>query len=119
MSQMLVSSARIFFRHFAEDITYIPRQGAPRTIRAVVTREVPAALAEAGRVLAPQISISVRNLAQSKDEDGDGIGGIASSEIDTGGDAVELAERIGAAPRRLQIKSLQTQDDGILMLEVR
>mgnify|MGYP001493654728 CR=1 FL=1 len=74
----LASDAAVYVADFAESIVYRPLSGIPRTIQALVTRGSPESMQPHG--VAPRFTIMVRNNHRY---------GIASDEIDTGGDCVD------------------------------
>lgn len=98
-----------FFTDFAETVVYCPRSGVRRSVQAVVDRSPPQDLSEAAGVAGAGIQVHVRNSATL---------GIASSELDIGGDRIELALRLGATAQARPISRLVSQDAGILTLEV-
>ncbi len=116
MTLDLASDAALFLGDFGESIVYKPRptqavpSPAPRTITAIVDREPPAFLLEANGLAVPTVHIIVRNSATM---------GISSDEIDTGGDQVDVALRLGQAATTKRIVRIVQQDAGILRLEVR
>jgi hypothetical protein len=69
---------------FAEQATYKPRSGGSRTILAIVDREPPSLLDDVGNVVALSFVVYVKN---------DATTGIHESELDTGGDKVEVMYR--------------------------
>lgn len=70
-----------------EDVSYTPRGGAARTIRAIVNRTPPQRVDGRGQVFTPRLTIQVLN---------DATDGIDSSTMDAGGsDQVTLAYRPG------------------------
>ena len=101
---------------FAEIITYYPHKyyGAvardPRAINAVVFREAITQLSEDGDVVTYRFEVHVAN---------DSVLGIASDELDTGGDQLEFPARDGKAAERRTITALSSQDHGMLILECR
>lgn len=108
----LSADAAKFMLDFAEDIVYRPLNGRPRTIKAVVNRDVhrPMDGAGGGRPI-NAMTITVAN---------DRITGIASDEIDTGGDRIDVAVRVGGRPETRPIASdILNQDAGMLELGVR
>lgn len=74
-----------------ESIIYVPRTGSSRTIKAQVFRD-PVHLDPS--VPRPKMRIIVAN---------DSTIGISSSELDTGGDQIEVAYRIGQTAQRYNI----------------
>ena len=96
---------------FAEQVTYYPRGGGEsRTIEAVVFRESIEPYAEDEVTSLDVFQIHVAN---------DAVDGISSNEIDTGGDAIDVAPRDGKSVVRKRITRILTQDQGMLVLEVR
>jgi len=108
MTLDLTGDAQTFLHDFGETVTYKPRSGKPRAIKAVVDRSPPAPV-EPGAI-APLATITVAN---------DQHEGIASDQLDTGGDEVDMAVRVGAEPTTRTITALLDQDDGMITLEVR
>lgn len=101
---------------FAEVVTYYPHRfygdavREPRQIKAVVFREQITALTEDVQTNLPVFQIHVAN---------DPVDGISSTELDTGGDQIELSPRDGEPTQRRSITQLITQDHGMLVLECR
>jgi len=96
---------------FAESVTYQPRAGGTRVIRAVVVRDVPRAVPEQSfESISRHIEIVVANNATS---------GISASELDLGGDTVLVTDRLGKSSESHQIIQLQSQDEAVLQLELR
>ena len=96
----LASAAGSFFLlPGAETVTYYPAAGAGRQISAVITRSEP------GRM--PVINALVINNV---------TGGISSDEVDTGGDKIEVAKRVGEKPGLLRITEVINHDAGLMLL---
>jgi hypothetical protein len=95
---------------FAETVTYWPRVGSSRSIKAVVFREQITAFTEDRETNLPMFQVHVTNSATT---------GISSEELDTGGDSIELPPRDGKTAQRRSITQLITQDHGMLVLECR
>ncbi len=94
---------------FAETVTYYPRTGSSRSIKAVVSREQIATFSpDGGQINLPSFQVHVANSSTT---------GISSIELDMGGDAIELPPRDGKAAVRKQIMQLLIQDHGMLVLE--
>ena len=97
---------------FAESIVYIKAvSGERRTINAVVQRHAPEQQLGTPYDAQPRMLIWVAN---------DATTGIASSELNTGGDKVEFPYRLGQLPSVLAIKQAKgpAHDSGMMMLEV-
>jgi hypothetical protein len=95
---------------FGESITYLPGTGGSRPIQAIVTRDPPAIFDAGGNAVMPKATIRTYNSCRS---------GIASNEIDTGRDEVELILKIGdVIPRRFSVMVVESQDSGVTSLAV-
>jgi len=95
---------------FAEPIVYYKRNGRSRKIDAVVLREDSLQLPEASDLVTPRFTIHVAN---------DETEGIASDELDLGGDQIGLSPRVGDPIDRRSIVRLVEHDEGMLVLECR
>lgn len=96
-----------------EEVAYLPLKGAERTILAIIERGDAVALPGVGGLDAatPSIRVTVANDAEK---------GIASSGLDTGGDRIRVAVRIGAEEARtMEIARLVYHDAGALVVELR
>lgn len=93
---------------FAEDITYTPKAGAPKIIKAVIIRKrLDPAYEDTGRVLLNQAEVFIAN---------DATAGVAS--INKGGDTVSFAETIGGAAINWIVADILEHDEGIWHLLV-
>lgn len=102
---------------FAEAVTYYPHihpgqaTRASRSISAVVEREQIQAVGQDGNAtVLPLWMVHVAN---------DSTNGIASDELDTGGDQIGFPPRDGETAERRTITRLITQDHGMLVVECR
>lgn len=95
---------------FAEPVVYCPKSGSSRPIDAVVIREQLVILPEDGDNVTPLFEIHVDN---------DAVTGIASDELNLGGDAIEFAIRVGQQVSKRYIQRLLSHDEGMLVLECR
>lgn len=95
------------FMDFAEPVTYLKRTGKARAIHAVVDREQLATLPEDGDVVLPSWTVYVANSE---------VHGIASDELDLGGDMLLFSPRVGQEPERRSILRLVQHDEGMLTL---
>jgi len=93
-----------------ESVSYVPAGGDARSIRAVVNRTDAAGLGVAGEAVSPQITVAVLN---------DETDGISSDEVDTGGDKITLALRLGETAQSRRITRIVQQDAATLIVEVR
>lgn len=95
---------------FAESVVYYKRNGLSRTINVIVMREAFAINPEDGDTITPVFEIQVAN---------DSAKGIASDEINIGGDMISFAVRVGKTVERRSITRLIQHDEGMLVLECR
>jgi hypothetical protein len=117
LHDVILSDASAVFTNtddFAEVVTYHARQQfggtvpTPRAINVVVIREQITSLD--GDTVSPVWQVHVAN---------DFVLGIASTELDLGGDQIELPPRDGKTAERRTITQLLIQDHGMLVLECR
>lgn len=96
--------------HFAETVTYHPHRfgtaATPRSIKAVVIRNQVATFSPDEQIV-PEFEVRVAN---------DATTGISSSELNTGGDMITLAARIGETPTKRSVQYLTEHDEGMLVL---
>jgi len=96
--------------HFAESVTYYPQRfgtaATPRVISAVVTRNQVATFNPDEQIV-PEFEVRVAN---------DATTGISSAELNTGGDQIKLAVRIGETATRRSIQYMTEHDEGMLVL---
>lgn len=103
--------ATVFLADFGETVTYVPLSGSERSISAIVDRAppMPPAGSPVKAGLAPKITAEVAN---------DSTNGITSSELNTGGDKLKLAVRIGEAATARPIITVLRHDAGSLLLGI-
>lgn len=109
-SQIAQDAAKTFLdtAAFAEDITYTPKNGVPKVIKAVIIRKrLDPAYEDTGRVLLNQAEVFVAN---------DASAGITS--VNKGGDVVSFAETIGGTAISWIVADILDQDEGMLHLLV-
>lgn len=95
---------------FGESLEYVPRSGGSRTMTAIIEREPPAVMDAAGNAVVPQFIVRVYNSCRS---------GISSQEMDTGGDQVRFARRIGEViPETYSVGQIISQSGGVLRFTV-
>lgn len=93
-------------RQFAVDVVYYPRDGsASRTIKGRVERGTMEIINETGDVLSQAIIVTVEN---------DNGKGIASDEIDTGGDKLAVARRVGKDAEQRSIVRVLSDNAGMV-----
>lgn len=95
---------------FAETIVYTPLNGSPLSIKAIVERNPPEPIGNPPKLVAGRMIITVAN---------DALLGISSATINTGGDTVTLATRIGDSTKILPIHRLLEDSGGVTRFEVR
>ncbi len=106
----LIATAGAFSTTFAETIVYKPKAGGTRSIQAIVSRDPPAAMGDAPHGKSPTLMLDVEN---------DSTTGISSDEVDTGGDLVTVAVRIGDSAQDRRITGIISQDAGRVTYGVR
>jgi len=98
--------------HFAETVTYYPHRfhtaavRAPRPIKAVVIRNQ-VSVFNPDETIMTEFEVRVAN---------DSTTGISSAELDTGGDKIELAAKIGETPSKRSVQYMSEHDEGMLVL---
>lgn len=95
---------------FAEPVTYYKANGKARKINAIVNRDALAILPEDGDTITPVFEVHVAN---DVDE------GIASDELNLGGDQIAFPVRVGKPVERRSIIKLIAHDNGMLILQCR
>jgi len=88
-------------------VTYLPDGGGGRRIKAVVTRSQAEAMGDLSGGSRPVFEVLVENNSTS---------GIASSEINTGGDKIELGLRVENRPKKLRLCEVLNHDAGMMLL---
>jgi len=113
LSDMIEQDAKAVFcnpNDFAEAVTYYKENGKARHINAVVIRDALAILPEDGDTITPVFEVHVAN---DVDE------GIASDELNLGGDQIAFPVRVGKPPERRSVIRLIEHDNGMIRLECR
>lgn len=113
--EIIADAGRVFLNSddFAESVVYHPHwyptdePRVPRTIKAVVIRNQVAAYTPDGETILPELEIRVAN---------DATTGISGSEIDTGGDQIEVAFKVGGTAEKRSIQMVTESDEGMLVL---
>ena len=95
---------------FAEPVTYYKADGKARKIKMVVNRDALAILPEDGDTVTPVFELYGAN---DVDE------GIASDELNLGGDQIAFPVRVGKPPERRSVIRLIEHDNGMIRLECR
>jgi len=104
-----LSADSFFLLPGTETITYFPASGVSRQIKAVVERPGPEQLGDFSGGQRESIEILVKN---------NNTGGIASTEVDTGGDKVQIGARVNRRPVMMRIAEILDQDAGMMKLKV-
>lgn len=107
-SDLAQDAAKTFLNsdEFAEEITYTPKGGTAKVIKAVVNRKrIDPASEDAGRILINQCEIFIAN---------DATAGVTS--VNKGGDLVSLAEAIGGTQIDWVVADILAQDEGAWQL---
>lgn len=109
LRESIENDASIFTNanEFAESAPYRPKGGTARTISAVVFRLLPQVNEDENRSL-QVFEVHVANNSTT---------GIAASEINLGGDEIDLADRVGKTPKPRSIVQILDQDEGMLVLQ--
>jgi len=112
--RILSDAATVFLNsdHFAETVTYYPHRfhtaavREPRAIKAVVIRNQVSVFNPDEQILT-EFEVRVANNSTN---------GISSAELDTGGDKIELAAKIGDTPSKRSVQYMTEHDEGMLVL---
>lgn len=107
---LLADSSEDFVDEFGVNVKYIFVGGSERTIKAIVSRQEHKNIEGMRSTNAPVFEVMLRN---------DSSYGVSSSEINTGGDKIELAARYGETVKQRRVTKILIQDVGMLKLEVR
>jgi len=107
-------AANVFLNsdHFAETVTYYPHRfhtaavREPRSIKAVVIRNQ-VSVFNPDETIMTEFEVRVANNATT---------GISSAELDSGGDKIELAAKIGETASKRSIQYMTEHDEGMLVL---
>ena len=98
-------------RHHGETVTYLPAAGGSRSLTAIIDREPPTIYDASGNAVTAEFMVRVHN---------DSTIGISASELDTGGDGIELLEHSSdTTPVRKTILKMVSQDGGVVVLALR
>lgn len=105
-SQFARSAAPNLMRQFGDEITYFKRDGSPaRVIEAMVIRDPMRIINETGDVNSKAFIVRVHN---------DSVTGIGSDEINTGGDQISVASRVGETAERRSIVQVLNDSAGLV-----
>ncbi len=102
--QLAVDAVLTFLNsdEFSEEIVYQPKNGSPRTIKAIVDRQRISPDGETDRTLQNQIEIRIANHAT-----------YGVDAINRGGDTVILPERVGGVETTYAVVDILGEDEGM------
>lgn len=109
--RMQEDATKVFLNtdEFAESVAYLGYLAVTkRTITAAVFREALAGNEESGGTVTPVFEVHVANSATT---------GISSTELNLGGDTIDIAARDGMTPQPRRIVAIITQDEAMLVLQ--
>lgn len=87
---------------FGEEVTFTPRNGVARTINADVQRDPPVEISvPGGQARRPKMIVTLRNHAT-----------LGASSIDSGGDTITVAYRLGGTAQAFAVGAPMAQDAG-------
>jgi len=96
---------------FGEPIRYFLVKGGERSINAIVDRSPPATYDAAGNVVLFEFAVRIYNHPKM---------GVLASEVNTGGDEVELIDELGnSKPVRKSVMMRLREDSGVIELACR
>jgi hypothetical protein len=110
--RIVTDAAGVFLNsdHFAEEVTYYPHRfgtpATPRAIKAIVIRNQLSTFGPDEQIV-PEFEVRVANNSTT---------GISSEELNTGGDRIGLAVRIGETATKRSVQLLSEHDEGMLVL---
>lgn len=96
--------------NFGEEVTYCKYDGQSRVITGIVDRNPPADFDGVEYVRSEEVTLTVANCK---------INGIASDELDVGGDFILVSKRKGSEPVRMAITTLDEDGGGTCVLRLR
>ena len=111
-ARIITDAGSVFLNsdHFAEDVTYYQHRfgtaATPRVIKAIVVRNQVATFSPDEQII-PEFEVRVAN---------DSTTGISSSEINSGGEMIKLAVRVGETPTKRSVQYVTEHDEGMLVL---
>lgn len=110
LRDMIETDAALFVStsDFGESVVYRKRDNTSRTINAVVIRQVAELISDEENRSLTVFEVHVVN---------DSTTGITTTEINLGGDTIDIAERVGKTARPRSIIQIQDQDEGMIVLQ--
>ena len=102
------TGAQFLVREFGDTVTYRPLGGAARVVSAIIEREE-VRFVSVGEVPVQTITVSVKD---------DSVFGIATTEIDTGGDQIDLPLRVGETAVTRTITRVISTENGMVTFAV-
>ncbi len=109
LATVMAADARNVFcnlAEFGEALTYTPKGGAPKAIRAVVMRHEIGPDGQARDYLTDKVELHIPRDAS-----------VGVTSINTKGDAVAVADPIGAAPTTYYVRRVMGEDVGMFHVE--
>ncbi len=107
------SAAVVLFAEFGEEVVYIPRDGAERTITVIVNRMSIEAVSGFDNIVSPKLT--VRAFADPATET---YGGIDPEDVDSGGDKLRIAWVKDTDPEDRTINKVLKVNGGMVFFEV-
>lgn len=107
--QWSLTARRLMMHQFGETVVYYPRSGGSRTITAHVRRNTMEIIQETGDLASQALIVTVPN---------DTCKGISSDEIDTGGDEIAVALRVGLTTQRRSVARILSDHNGMTRILV-
>jgi len=104
-----LSADSFFLLPGTEYVTYFPGAGGSRRILAVINRPGPEQMDDLSGGQREVNEVLVKN---------NSVDGIASTEVDTGGDKMQVGIRDGTRPVMARIVEILSQDAGMMRLKV-
>jgi hypothetical protein len=106
----LADDAAEFLDAFSEPVIYTPRTGSPRTVAVLVDRNPPEELPEAQGLRIERVQVTALN---------DVLVGLVPASLDTGGDTVTVAPRVGGTARPMNLTKIVRQSQWLVTVELR
>jgi hypothetical protein len=109
LRDMIESDASLFVStsEFGESVIYRTRSGTARTINATVFRQQAELISDDENRTVPVFEVHVINSATT---------GIATEEINLGGDTLDIADRVGKTARPRSIIQIIDQDEVMVVI---
>ena len=112
-TQFASGAMRSLLAHHGEEVVYLPRNQAPRTITALVNRREIQTVDGLETILAPQVTLEALD-----DPDDEDYGGIDPALANSGGDKVRIAWVQGGELENRSVSKRLPSDGGVVRLEI-